>query len=67
MQKYIRYERIHDKFTSEEIKNKFTELITEGWEIIFYFEKSLGKEDYVEKFLVTMICGKLNEGNKQIL
>jgi len=67
MERYVRYERIRNKFTSEEINNKFKELITEGWEIIDYSEQSLGKEDDVEKFLVTIICGKLNKGNKQIL
>ena len=67
MGKYVRYERMEDELSPDEINEKLKWLTTEGWEIVHYNEEPIGILDGVEKIRITMLCGKINEGNKQFL
>jgi hypothetical protein len=68
MGRYIQYKRINKIVDADLLEKEFKDLIKNGWEIIHYNEESLSKKGGLNlKFIVTMICGKLNEGNKKIL
>jgi hypothetical protein len=38
MEQYIKYKRIHEIYTDNDIQELFDLLITTGWEIIYYYE-----------------------------
>ena len=65
MGKYIKYKRVRGEFMlSSDIQEVFDNLITEGWEIIYYKEHA----NTTTTISYTMVLGKLNEGvEKQIL
>jgi hypothetical protein len=76
MGKYLKYERIHNVYTTSEIENKLKKIIEDDLEIIHYSEKLINESevDYTINdplnkpiFLVTIICGKINKGTKQYL
>lgn len=56
MEKYIKYKRISKEVNSNTLETLFDELISGGWEIIYY------DEDYKTKnlamFNVTIVAGK---------
>ena len=60
---YIKYTRIAAPFNSEELQKKFDEITAEGLEIIHYEER----KQETDRFYVTMVLGRINEGNKEIL
>jgi hypothetical protein len=63
MGKYVKYIRFAAPLSAEELQKKFDELIKEGLEIVHYEEK----KQETDRFYVTIICGKINEGEKQLL
>lgn len=77
MGKYIQYKRFNDVFNPNQIDEMLKRFIKDDWEIIHYSEKHIGKINNTseqvhdpineERYLVTIICGKLNKGNKQVL
>jgi hypothetical protein len=61
MKDFIRYKREVNTFQSEtELQNYFNTLISEGWEIIHYNEKSYLNNNDTKLFslTVTMVLGK---------
>jgi len=67
MGKYLKYERIHDVYTSSEIDDILKKLIEDNLEIIHYSEELFDNSNNKSKFLITIICGKINKGTKQYL
>lgn len=63
MGKYVRYERTAAPYSAEELQKKFDTIIEEGMEIIFYEER----KQETDRFYVTIVCGIINKGEKQIL
>ena len=55
MEAYIRYKRIHEDLHADGIQYNFNELVTEGWEIIYYNELPT---DIKGMFTVTIVAGK---------
>lgn len=62
MEKFIKYKRIRKVFYEDELEKYFDELITEGWEIIYYDETN---HSYVSsgnvnkmQFTVIIVAGK---------
>jgi len=64
MEAYIRYKRIYGKYSDEQLQNQFNELVTDGWEIIYYNERPIAVErnndndPYDFSLIVTMVVGK---------
>lgn len=70
MSKYIKYKRISETLSPNDLNEKLDSFIKEGWEIIHYGEKTLDKStNGDEKILVNILIGKLNDAsfNRQIL
>jgi hypothetical protein len=69
MGRYIQYKRIANIFGPEDLEKQFKKLIEDGFEIVTYDEKILEKsaDGKIERIVVTIIAGKLNEGVKQTL
>ena len=66
--KYIKYKRIEKNCdTVEDIQIIFDELITEGYEIINYFEKKDSHDLKKFFFNINIIAGKLRTDDKIIL
>ena len=63
MGKFIKYLREKKTFTLKELEMFFDELVKNNCEIIYYNENHI-KYDEIE---VTIVYGKVNNGNKQIL
>ena len=55
MEAYIRYKRIHESLHADGIQYTFNDLVTEGWEIIYYNEKPIIDTN---QFVVTIVAGK---------
>ena len=62
MGKYIKYKRISDVVTPEQIDNYLDSFIKEGWEIISYNERIMEKTPILERVHIAIIVGKLNSG-----
>jgi len=56
MEAYIKYKRISQKFNADELQNQFDELISGGWEILYYNESPAVSVD--SALWVIMIVGK---------
>ena len=63
MGKYVKYERTAAPYSAEELQKKFDEIVTMGMDIIHYEEK----KQETDRFYVTIVCGVINEGEKQLL
>lgn len=63
MSKYIKYKRIHETFNTQQLKDKFDDIVEEGLEILFYNERVLDTPPN-DRILVTMVVGKLNVGKE---
>ena len=64
MEAYIKYKRIYGKFSSEELQKEFDELVSRGWDIIYYkespavTEKKDNDDPYDFSLSVVMVVGK---------
>lgn len=64
MEAYIKYKRIYGRFTNEQLHSQFDELVSGGWDIIYYnespavTERNDNNEPYDFALAVTMVVGK---------
>jgi hypothetical protein len=64
MEAYIKYKRIYGKFSSEQLQVQFDELVSGGWDVIYYnespavTEKKDNNDPYEFSLAVTMVVGK---------
>lgn len=56
MEKYIKYKRVDEKLTAEELQDFFDNLIIDGWEIIYYHEELIGVVN--TKIHIVLVVGK---------
>ena len=63
MGKYVRYERSAAPYNAAELQIRLNEIVASGMEIVHYEEK----KQEPDRFYVTIVCGVINEGKKQIL
>jgi hypothetical protein len=54
MEAFIKYKRICETVTDNTIQKFFDDLITEGWEIIYYCEQPINAFE----MRITVVCGK---------
>lgn len=68
MEAYIKYKRIYGRFTNELLQLQFDELVSGGWDIIYYNESPIitektdntkdSDEPYFYYIGVTIVAGK---------
>jgi hypothetical protein len=64
MEKSIRYKRFFETHNEETLQEFFNKLVTEGWEIIYYYEHQMMEG----KFQITVVCCKRqNDELKHVL
>lgn len=63
MGNYIKYKRFEKETDEIELQKYFDELIAEGWEIIYYYEK----KGYPPIISVVIVAGKTHSQIKNIL
>lgn len=67
MGKYIKYTRTSVITTPVELEGILNKIVADGLDIISYDERILEKNENIERLVVTMLCGKVNEGTKELL
>lgn len=63
MGSYIKYKRFEKEITEDDLQKYFDELIAEGWEIIYYYEK----KGFPPVISVVIVVGKTHSQIKNIL
>jgi len=59
MEGYIKYERFCIKIKEDKIQTVFDDLVTRGYDIVYYNERTLSQEPYEPyEILLTIVGGK---------